>query len=131
MKTVAILCAARKTAYRDIPGVEIYDEVRDCRNFPGGMPVIAHPPCRRWTRFGMAMMKARFTRHGIITPESEVEAERELGLFSPARLSSAVESLNSPPGPSYSLLLTFLCQARHNPQIRFRSTSGKVGGATR
>ena len=51
MKTVAILCAARKSAYRDIPGVEIYDEVRDCRNFPGGMPVIAHPPCRSWSAF--------------------------------------------------------------------------------
>ena len=75
MKTVAILCASRKTAYRDIPGVEIYDEDRDARTFPGGMPVIAHPPCRRWTRYGMAMTKARFTRHGIITPESEVEAE--------------------------------------------------------
>ena len=35
MKTVAILCAARKRTYRDIPGLEIYDEDRDCRNFPG------------------------------------------------------------------------------------------------
>jgi hypothetical protein len=66
---VAILYAARKTAYRDIAGVEIYDEDRDARTFPGGMPVIAHPPCRRWTRYGMAMMKGRLTRYGIVTPE--------------------------------------------------------------
>ena len=81
MRTVAILCAAKKTAYRDIPGLEIYDEERDARTFPGGMPVVAHPPCRRWTRYGMAMMKARHTRHGILTPESEVNEERELGLW--------------------------------------------------
>lgn len=30
---VAILCAAHKTAYTAIPGVEIYDDKRDCRTF--------------------------------------------------------------------------------------------------
>ena len=78
---VAILCAAKRTAYRDIPDLEIYDEKRDARTFSGGMPVVAHPPCRRWTRYGMAMMKARLTRYGIETPEEEVKAERQLGLF--------------------------------------------------
>ena len=80
-RTVAILCASRKTAYREIPDLEIYDEVRDARTFTGEMPVIAHPPCRRWTKFGMAMTKARFTRTGIETPQDEIDAERELGLW--------------------------------------------------
>jgi hypothetical protein len=80
-RPVAILCASQKTYYRELPALEVYDIDRDARTFPGGMPVIAHPPCRRWTRFGMAMMKARLTRFGIETPPEEVEAERQLGLF--------------------------------------------------
>ena len=80
-RTVAILCASRKTAYREIPDLEIYDELRDARTFTGDMPVIAHPPCRRWTKFGMAMTKARFTRCGIETPQDEIDAERDLGLW--------------------------------------------------
>lgn len=80
-RTVAILCASKKTAYREIPDLEIYDEVRDARTFTGDMPVIAHPPCRRWTKFGMAMTKARFIRCGKETPQDEIDAERELGLF--------------------------------------------------
>ena len=51
LRTVAILCSARKTHYRDMPGVEVYDEVRDARTFAGGMPVVAHPPCRAWSAF--------------------------------------------------------------------------------
>jgi hypothetical protein len=83
LRTIAVLCAARKTAYRDIPGVEVYDEVRDARNFPGGMPVIAHPPCRRWTRFGKAMLAGTKTRCPGWTPPSkeEIADEKNLGLF--------------------------------------------------
>ena len=80
-RTVAVLCAARKTSYRQIPGVEVYDEDRDAYTFPGGMPVIAHPPCRRWTRFGMAMLKARYTRYGLVTPEEDIVSERKLGVW--------------------------------------------------
>jgi hypothetical protein len=98
MRTVAILCAARKTAYRDIEGLEIYDEVRDCRNFPGGMPMIAHPPCRRWTRYGMAMVKARLTRHNIETPEEEINAERELGLWCAQQVKEHGGILEQPAG---------------------------------
>jgi hypothetical protein len=78
---VAILCCSTKSVYKTMPDLECYDEKRDARTFTGGMPVIAHPPCRRWTQYGMAMMQARQTRHGIITPESEVNEERELGVF--------------------------------------------------
>lgn len=51
MKTVAILCASQHSEYRKIPGVEIYDIKRDVFSFTGGMPVIAHPPCRAWSKF--------------------------------------------------------------------------------
>lgn len=51
VKPVAILCAARNSVYHDIDGVDVYDAARDCRTFAGGMPVVAHPPCRSWSAF--------------------------------------------------------------------------------
>jgi hypothetical protein len=81
MRTVAILCAARKTAYWDIPDVEVYDEVRDARTFPGGIPVIAHPPCRRWTSYGKNMLKGTEKRFGTHPDPDDVRQEKQLGLW--------------------------------------------------
>lgn len=51
MKTVAALCVAPKSVYHQLPGVECYDINRDCRTFPGGMPVVTHAPCRPWSAY--------------------------------------------------------------------------------
>lgn len=48
---VAILCAAPNSVYHQIPGVDVYDRKRDARTFAGGMPVVAHPPCRAWSAY--------------------------------------------------------------------------------
>lgn len=48
---VAILCTAPRSVYEMIPGVECYDAKRDARSFTGGMPIVAHPPCRSWSAF--------------------------------------------------------------------------------
>jgi hypothetical protein len=48
--TVAILFARSDSNYYRIPDVEVYDMVRDARNYDGPFPVIAHPPCRSWGR---------------------------------------------------------------------------------
>jgi hypothetical protein len=53
MKTVAVLFARAGSVYKTIPGVDVYDIDRDARTFPGGMPVVAHPPCRSWGGFSM------------------------------------------------------------------------------
>ena len=37
--------------YSIIPGVDLWDELRDARTYPGPFPVVAHPPCQRWGRF--------------------------------------------------------------------------------
>lgn len=50
-KKVAVLCAATDTAYKSIPECDVFDKSRDARSFTGGMPVIAHPPCRSWSAF--------------------------------------------------------------------------------
>lgn len=48
---IAVLYARRRTVYRQWAGVDVWDEERDARRWPGGCPVIAHPPCRAWGRY--------------------------------------------------------------------------------
>ncbi|NQT13160.1 MAG: hypothetical protein HQ582_10455 [Planctomycetes bacterium] len=48
---VAILCASKQSVYHEIPGVEVYGPSRNARTFDGGMPIVAHPPCRAWSAF--------------------------------------------------------------------------------
>lgn len=47
---VAVLFARADSAYRQLEGVDVWDEARDARRWTGGVPVIAHPPCRAWGR---------------------------------------------------------------------------------
>lgn len=47
---VAVLFARADSIYKGLPGVDVYDADRDARTFPGGCPVVAHPPCRAWGR---------------------------------------------------------------------------------
>ena len=68
MPRIAILCAASRSAYHEMEGVEVYDRRRDARSFTGGMPVVAHPPCRAWSAFCAHQAK----------PEP---GEKELGLW--------------------------------------------------
>ncbi|TIM42882.1 MAG: hypothetical protein E5Y55_20920 [Mesorhizobium sp.] len=46
----AVLYAKRGSVYNDL-AVDVWDEARDARLYPGPFPVIAHPPCRSWGRF--------------------------------------------------------------------------------
>jgi hypothetical protein len=50
-RPVAALCVAPNSIYKTLPGVEAYDMKRDVRTFQGGMPVVAHPPCRVWSAY--------------------------------------------------------------------------------
>lgn len=51
MKKVAVLFARPDSIYKKILGCDVYDKERDARNFLGGLPVIAHPPCRAWGNY--------------------------------------------------------------------------------
>lgn len=48
---VAALYVDTDGAYAGIPGVELWDEIRDARLYGGPHPVVAHPPCQRWGRY--------------------------------------------------------------------------------
>ena len=47
---VAVLYARQDSIYKQIPGCDVWDAERDARAWPGGSPVVAHPPCRAWGR---------------------------------------------------------------------------------
>lgn len=50
MKTVAVLFARADSVYKTLPDCNVWDQERDARRWPGGMPVVAHPPCRLWAK---------------------------------------------------------------------------------
>lgn len=49
-RTVAALFVRSDSVYKSMPGVDPWDAERDARLWPGGAPVVAHPPCRAWGR---------------------------------------------------------------------------------
>lgn len=49
-QTVAVLYARRDSIYKLLDATDVWDMERDARRWPGGAPVVAHPPCRAWGR---------------------------------------------------------------------------------
>ncbi len=56
---VAALFVAKGGAYYGLDGVDPWDEMRDARLYEGPFPVVAHPPCARWSRLA-GFTEARF-----------------------------------------------------------------------
>lgn len=65
--SVAVLFARSDSVYKSIPGCDVWDVERDARRWPGGVSVVAHPPCRAWGRL-----------RKLAKPRPD---ERELALF--------------------------------------------------
>jgi hypothetical protein len=56
---IAALFVEKNGVYFDLPGVDPWDEERDARLYDGPWPVVAHPPCARWSRLA-GFTQARF-----------------------------------------------------------------------
>lgn len=48
LRQVAVLFARADSIYKSIPGCDVWDMGRDARKWPGGAPIVGHPPCRAW-----------------------------------------------------------------------------------
>lgn len=84
MKPVAVLFARADSVYKRLRGCDVWDEARDARRWPGGAPVVAHPPCRLWGRL----------RHMAKAPA----AERELAPLAVANVRRYGGVLEHPAG---------------------------------
>lgn len=58
--TVAVLFCDPKGVYSTIPGLDLWPQERDARNYAGPHPVVAHPPCQLWGRFA----RVNYARYG-------------------------------------------------------------------
>ena len=47
---MSVLFARSDSNYYALQGTDVYDMARNALTYPGGTPVIAHPPCRAWGR---------------------------------------------------------------------------------
>lgn len=52
MKTaqIAVLFARSDSVYKSFDLADVWDAERDARKWPGGCPLVSHPPCRGWGR---------------------------------------------------------------------------------
>lgn len=84
MSQVAVLFARNDSIYKNFPHIEVWDAQRDARKFSGGLPVVAHPPCRAWGRL-------RY----FAKPRDD---EKELGLFAISQVQRLGGVLEHPAG---------------------------------
>ena len=59
LRPIAALYVTKGGAYYGLEGVDPWDEERDARLYDGPHPVVAHPPCARWSRLA-GFTEARF-----------------------------------------------------------------------
>jgi hypothetical protein len=117
--TVAALYVDPKGVYAGLPDVEVWGEKRDARTYAGPWPVVAHPPCARWSRlagftearFGLkrgddggcfaAALKAVRKWGGIIEHPAYTDAWKAFGLPRPSTWYGWTTSLLDPGATAY------------------------------
>lgn len=75
MSVVAALFVRADSIYKTIPGVDCYDAECDARTWPGGCPLVAHPPCRTWGRL-KALARAVPPHEHALGPWAIAQARR-------------------------------------------------------
>jgi len=100
-RLVTVLFADPTSHYKTLPAVECYDRTRDARTWPGGTPVVAHPPCAQWGRLrGLAK---RNDAEKALGPWAVDQVRANGGVLEHPAGSSLWPHCNMPaPGPSDS-----------------------------
>jgi len=94
---IAALYVQTGGAYFGLPNVDPWDIHRDARTYAGPWPVVAHPPCERWSKcahihgrigeddgcFGSALVAVE-TWGGVLEHPAGSEAWRRYGIPTPA-----------------------------------------------
>ena len=66
---VTVLYTMPRSVYLTLPGVDCWDAKRDARKWPGGTPVVAHPPCAPWCQLRWVSKirpgQKQFGRHAV------------------------------------------------------------------
>jgi len=94
--TVAVLFSHARTHYRELPGVEIWDRRRDARGYAGPHPVVAHPPCRTYSRYLNKQCKAPPDEH-LLAIFAVACVRTYGGVLEHPRLSALWDRCNLPP----------------------------------
>ena len=50
-RIISVLFCSGRSIYAHLPGCDVWTRARDAAKFTGLNPVIAHPPCRTWSKF--------------------------------------------------------------------------------
>ena len=51
LRPISALFVSGRSIYKHLPGVEAFDRKRGVQSFDGKTPIIAHPPCRCWSKY--------------------------------------------------------------------------------
>lgn len=62
---VVVLFVRSDSIYKTLPGVDCYDAERDAKTWTGGCPVVAHPPCKTWSRLAPVVTRAKPGEHEL------------------------------------------------------------------
>jgi hypothetical protein len=135
-RVIAALYVETNGVYYGLPDVDPWDEQRDARLYAGPWPVVAHPPCARWSRLAsihrdrwpigadggcfIAALHAVRTFGGVLEQPAESYAWARFNLPEPARNGWATSLFD----PGYA---TEIDQARYGHRARKRTWLYLVG----
>ena len=90
VEPVSVLFISGRSIYKHMPGLDCWDSHRDARQFAGRNPVIAHPPCRTWSKY---------LRH--LAKPLDMKAEQELAFFALEKVLQNGGVLEQPAGSKF------------------------------
>lgn len=98
---VAALFVQTNGAYFDLAGVDPWDEARDARLYAGPCPVVAHPPCNRWSIMALARPELTIGDDGGCFASALESVRRYGGILEHPAFTLAWRAFGLPRPPAY------------------------------